>query len=90
MLTRSPARQRRRKKRLTLAERAHLDKLAADKKAYRDLIENGGALLRGLQVRDVNALTEALLDLRWLKECQSEDRKALLDDIAKPYRRPMS
>ena len=43
---------------------------------------------------DVNALTEALMDLEWLPEEKSKDRKALvaavgamLDDIAKPYRR---
>jgi hypothetical protein len=45
-------------------------------------------------VTDINALIEALLDLHWLPEGESENRKALvaavgalLDDIAKPYRR---
>jgi hypothetical protein len=78
-------------------DRGHLDKLAADKRAYRSLIEDGGAVLKGLPVKDIGALTEALMDLEWLPEAKSEDRRALLaaigallDDIAKPYRRVKS
>ena len=101
MLTRPPAddsrRSRRSKRRLTPQERERLDKEAADKRAYRALIEAGGAPLKSVPVTDINALIEALIDLHWLKESEAEDRKALvvavgalLDDIAKPYRRPLS
>jgi hypothetical protein len=85
---------KRKRRRLTQEERERLDKLAADKRDYRHLIEDGGAVLDGLRIRDINALTEALVDLDWLPEEKSEDRKtllaavgAVLDDIASPYRR---
>ena len=101
-MLRRPHPDRRRSKRtsrerrwLAPQERERLDKLAADKRDYRSLIEGGGAVLKGVPVTDINALTEALLDLHWLDENKSEDRAALvaavgavLDDIAKPYRRP--
>ena len=47
------------------------------KRDYRRLIDGGGAVLKSLPVRDINGLTEALIELRWLKEAESEDRKAL-------------
>ncbi len=54
-------------------------------------------MLNGLPVSDIDALTEAVIALEWLPEEKSEDRKALvaavgalLDDIAKPYRRVKS
>jgi hypothetical protein len=86
MLHRLPARHR---NRATKRERWRLSK-----RAYRTRLAAGGASLKGVPVTDVNALTEALMDLHWLDEAKSEDRKALaaavgalLDDIAKPYRR---
>jgi hypothetical protein len=96
MLTRPPAADRRRaqRQRRRLAQRERLDKLATDKRAYRARLASGGASLKGVPVTDINALIEALLDLHWLPEGESENRKALvaavgalLDDIAKPYRR---
>ncbi len=78
-------------------DREQLDRLAADKRDYRRLIEDGGAVLSGVPVTDIDALTEAVIALEWLDEDKSEDRKALLaavgamlDDIAKPYRRVKS
>lgn len=86
---------KRERRRLAPGERDRLDKLAADKRAYRMLIDDGGAVLRSVPVKDIDALIEALLDLHWLPENKSEDRAtlvaavgAVLDDIAKPYRRP--
>ncbi|WP_409188907.1 hypothetical protein [Bradyrhizobium sp. RDM4] len=103
MLTRPPARARGRTGTAVPvldsddADRAHLDKLAADKRFYRRLIAGGGAVLKGVPVTDIDALIEAVVDLDWLPEETSEDRKALLaavgamiDDIAKPYRRAKS
>jgi hypothetical protein len=61
---------------------------AAEKKAYRALIDGGGAMLDGMPVRDIDGLTELLIELEWLKEAASEDRKAvavaigaMLDDL---------
>lgn len=78
-------------------QRERLDRLAADKRAYRARLKAGGASLKGVEVADLNALIEALLDLHWLPEGESENRKALvaavgalLDDLAKPYRRVKS
>jgi hypothetical protein len=98
MLGRPPARRRKHhdrceRRRLAHEERERLDKQAADKRVYRHLIDDGGAVLKGLPVRDINGLIEALLDLHWLPEGQAEDRKAicaavgaLLDDIVSRHR----
>ena len=58
--------------------RERLDREAADKRAYRALIDDGGAVLRGMPVHDINGLTELVTELGWLKEAKSEDRKALV------------
>lgn len=68
----------------------HITSLASRRKQrWRALQKAGGAVLR-VRIRDINALTAALLDLGWLDERKSEDREqiaaavaALLDDLAK-------
>lgn len=62
---------------------------AAIKRAYRARLKAGGASLKGVPITDIDALTEALIRLKWLDRAESEDRKllvaavgALLDDLA--------
>jgi len=64
-------------------------KQAATKRAYRARLKAGGASLKGVPITDINVLTGALIELGWLPEDQSEDRKAIaaavgamLDDLA--------
>ena len=69
-------------------------RLASRRKArYRAVQAAGGAILQ-VKVADLNALTDALLTLRWLSEGESEDRRqiaaavgAMLDDLAESQRR---
>ena len=70
-------------------DRQRLDKRAACKRAYRARLEAGGASLKGVPIKDLNALIAVLINLRWLPEARSEDRNAiaaavgaLLDDLA--------
>jgi hypothetical protein len=69
----------------------HTDKqVSADtlrKRRWRKHLKDGGAVLR-VPVKDINATTGVLLDLRWLPLAESEDRKrigeavgALIDDL---------
>ena len=100
MHDRTPSRRRQRtakerqRRRLAPGERERLDREAANRRTYRARLAGGGASLKGVPITDVNALIEAVMDLQWLDAAKSEDRAALvlavgalLDDIAKPYRR---
>jgi hypothetical protein len=46
------------------------------KRRYRALDKAGGAVL-SVPIKDLNALIETLLELRWLGEHESEDRKQI-------------
>jgi hypothetical protein len=92
MPARPPARNRKRSRRLTPEERERLDRLATNRRKYRARLSSGGASLKGVPIKNLNALIAVLSDLRWLPEEKSEDRKALveavgalLDDLAKAH-----
>ena len=52
------------------------------KRAYRALVAGGGGVLDGLRIRDLNGLVELLMETRWLRIGDSEDKVAIAAALA--------